>query len=106
MIEHVAPYFIAFIILCIIAEAVYSSIKKQGLYEVKDTWTSIFFGVLGVVTRILIKGANLRHSKIGDPRMGAQYPISSPGSPCGQPKIHKQKLWQCADHLRSPLQYF
>ena len=59
MLEKIAPFFIGFIILCIIAEAVYSAKKKLDLYEIKDTWTSIYFGILGVVTRIAFKGINL-----------------------------------------------
>ncbi len=57
--EKYSPYFIAVIILSIIGEAWYSSVKKKGLYEKRDTWTSIGFGLLGVIARIGLKGAGL-----------------------------------------------
>jgi len=59
MLEKVAPFFIVIIIVSIIIEATYSSKKGKNLYELKDTWTSIFLGVIGVITRIGIKGINL-----------------------------------------------
>lgn len=57
--EQIAPIFISFIIFSIIGEAIYSHVKKKQLYDTKDTWTSISFGILGVVTRIAIKGTNI-----------------------------------------------
>jgi sterol desaturase/sphingolipid hydroxylase (fatty acid hydroxylase superfamily) len=59
MLEKVAPYYIAHIILSIIGEAWYSYSAKKALYEKTDTWTSIGFGILGVLTRLGLKGANL-----------------------------------------------
>lgn len=59
MIEKISPYFIAFIILSIIAEAWYSFKKKKNLYELRDTWTSLSFGIIGVFTRLFLKGINL-----------------------------------------------
>lgn len=59
MLEKIAPFFIAFILLCIIAEATYSTIKQKKLYNKKDTWTNIFFGVFGVLTRLVFKGITL-----------------------------------------------
>jgi len=59
MLEKIAPFFIVLIILSIIIEANYSSRKGKNLYELRDTWTSIFLGVIGVITRISIKGINL-----------------------------------------------
>ena len=59
MIEKISPFFILFILLSIIIEAIYSSNKGKNLYDLKDTWTSIFLGVLGVITRISLKGLNL-----------------------------------------------
>ena len=40
MLEKITPYFISFIILCIVAEAVYSITGRKGLYEKKDTITA------------------------------------------------------------------
>lgn len=59
MLEEITPYFLAFVLLSIIAEAIYSVVKGKGLYDRKDTWTSMLFGVLGVITRIAFKGLNL-----------------------------------------------
>lgn len=59
MLEKIAPYFIALIILSIIAEAWYSFKRRKNLYELQDTWTSITFGVLGVFTRVVLKGINM-----------------------------------------------
>ena len=59
MLEKIAPFFIGFILLCIIAESLYSKRRKLNLYERRDTWTNIFFGVLGVLTRISLKGLNI-----------------------------------------------
>jgi len=59
MLDKISPYFIAVIILSIIGEAIYSAKKSKGLYEKKDTWTSLGFGILGVLTRIGLKGVNL-----------------------------------------------
>jgi len=59
MLEKTAPYFIGVIILSIIGEAWYSAAKKKGLYETRDTWTSIAFGILGVIARLGFKGLNL-----------------------------------------------
>lgn len=57
MLEKIAPYFIGFIILIIIAEAIYSSRKGLGLYDRKDTLTSVAFGIFGVITKAGMKGA-------------------------------------------------
>ncbi|MFT5513523.1 MAG: sterol desaturase/sphingolipid hydroxylase (fatty acid hydroxylase superfamily) [Bacteroidia bacterium] len=59
MIEKIAPFFLGFILLSIVIEAIISSKKQMKLYEVKDTWTNITFGVLGVLTRLAFKGINL-----------------------------------------------
>ena len=59
MLTQLAPYFIALVIISIIAEAIYSSVKQLNLYDRKDTWTSIGFGVLGVLSRLFLKGTNL-----------------------------------------------
>ena len=59
MLEKIAPWFIAFIVLSIIAEAWYSFKKQKNLYDIKDTWTSITFGILGIITRLTLKGVNL-----------------------------------------------
>lgn len=59
MLDKISPWFIALIILSIIGEAIYSSKKSKCLYEIKDTWTSLGFGILGVLTRIGLKGVNL-----------------------------------------------
>lgn len=59
MLESIAPFFIGFIILSIFIEAIYSTRKKLKLYESRDTWTSITFGVIGVLTRLALKGVNL-----------------------------------------------
>ena len=55
MLTQLAPYFIALVIISIIAEAIYSSVKQLNLYDRKDTWTSIGFGVLGVLSRLFLK---------------------------------------------------
>ncbi len=59
MLTQLAPYFISLVILCIVAEAIYSSKKQLDLYDRKDTWTSIGFGILGVVSRIFMKSTNI-----------------------------------------------
>lgn len=59
MLEKIAPVFFAIIALSIVGEAVYSFRKKKHLYDRKDTWTSIAFGILGVLTRFALKGAML-----------------------------------------------
>ncbi|KAA3631169.1 MAG: sterol desaturase family protein [Bacteroidetes bacterium] len=59
MTEKLFPYFIAVIVLSIIGEAWYSYRTDKGLYDKKDTWTSIGFGLLGVVTRLVTKGLSL-----------------------------------------------
>lgn len=59
MIENIAPYFIAFILFCIIVEIIISVRRDKNLYEFKDTWTSLGFGIIGVVSRLLLKGTNL-----------------------------------------------
>ena len=57
--EKIFPWFAAAIILSIIGEAWYSHRRKLGLYEVRDTWTSIGFGVMGVLTRLGTRGIGL-----------------------------------------------
>lgn len=59
MLEKIAPIFILLVLLCIVAEAYYSSKKGKNLYDFKDTRTSIVLGILGVLTRIGTKGINL-----------------------------------------------
>ena len=59
MIENIAPYFIAFILFCIFVEIIISVRRDKNLYEFKDTWTSLGFGIIGVVSRLLLKGSNL-----------------------------------------------
>ncbi|MCR9173339.1 MAG: sterol desaturase family protein [bacterium] len=59
MLEYIAPFFIAFIVLCIFGEAVYSRKRGLDLYDNRDTATSVLLGVLGVATRIATKGINL-----------------------------------------------
>ncbi|MEL6653604.1 MAG: sterol desaturase family protein [Bacteroidota bacterium] len=59
MLEKITPYFIGVIILCIIAEAWYSIRNKKDLYDKQDSITSIVLGLLGVLTRIGLKGINL-----------------------------------------------
>jgi len=59
MLERIAPFFIALIILSIIVEVNYSSRKGKNLYESRDTWTSISLGIIGIITRISLKGINL-----------------------------------------------
>ena len=59
MLTQIAPYFIGLVILCIVVEAIYSSVKQLNLYEWKDTWTSIGFGILGVTSRLVLKGTNI-----------------------------------------------
>jgi sterol desaturase/sphingolipid hydroxylase (fatty acid hydroxylase superfamily) len=59
VLESITPYFIALIVLCIAGEALYSAKHHANLYESKDTWTSIGLGILGVLTRLALKGVNL-----------------------------------------------
>lgn len=59
MIDTYLPYFFALIALSIVAEAWYSHREGKGLYELRDTWTSIGLGLIGVATRLLLKSANL-----------------------------------------------
>ncbi len=59
MLEKITPYFICVIILCIIGEAWYSIKNKKDLYDKQDSFTSIVLGILGVLTRIGLKGINL-----------------------------------------------
>jgi len=59
MLERVTPYFLVIIILFIISEAVYSVRKNKKLYDRQDTWVNICLGLLGVITRIGLKGVNL-----------------------------------------------
>ena len=59
MLEKIAPYFLSFIVLCIILEALYNSRANKGIYEKKDTIISLAFGLIGAVTRWALKGAIL-----------------------------------------------
>lgn len=59
MLEKIAPFFVALIILSILIEAWYSSKNNKNLYELRDTWTSFSLGVIGVITRLAFKGINL-----------------------------------------------
>lgn len=59
ILEKLTPYFIGVIVLFIIAEAIYSIRRNKKLYDKHDTFVNIVLGVLGVVTRITFKGANL-----------------------------------------------
>ena len=54
MLEEIAPFFIALIILSIIVEASYSAKKSKILYELKDTRTSLSLGIIGVITRLAL----------------------------------------------------
>lgn len=57
--ERILPYFVGIVILSILLEAYYSYRSQKKLYELKDTWTSIGLGILGVLTRIVTKGISL-----------------------------------------------
>lgn len=59
MLEKLSPWFILLIILSIIGEAIYSRRSAKDLYDRKDTITSVGLGILGVVTRFLLKGLHL-----------------------------------------------
>lgn len=59
MLEKISTYFIGVIILFILGEAWYSFRHRQGLYDRQDSVTSIVLGILGILTRISLKGVNL-----------------------------------------------
>jgi len=59
MLERITPYFISVVVLFIIGESIYSYKKQKKLYDKQDTLVNIFLGILGVLTRVGLKGINL-----------------------------------------------
>jgi len=59
MMTSITLVFFCLFILAISGEAWYSYRTQKGWYDTPDTLVSISFGVLGVLTRILLKGGSL-----------------------------------------------
>lgn len=59
MLEKSSAILLTLIIFSMLVEAIYSANKEMKLYERRDTWTSITFGIIGIIVKIVLKGINL-----------------------------------------------